>query len=201
MRYFAVALAGLCALVCALVADAQSRQPALIEAKAAVNATWDPSIAGKWTYRSYRNQANVIVNADPDPAVTALDPIYGKGNAGNASAALKAFNLVFGEGIMTFDKPSGNNVTGVLDMGNGYFLDLKGTLQASAGGNYSVELFGYGRAGTPTENWEYDYKASTTPKWPNGIDQVPCLTGTVIRAKPHGTSPAGYVASFVAIKQ
>jgi hypothetical protein len=30
---------------------------------------------------------------------------------------------------------------------------------------------------------------------------VPALVGTVIRAKPHGTSPAGYVASFVAVKR
>lgn len=203
MRCFAVALAGLCLMTCGFAADAQTRAQlaATVETAAAPAPQWDTSLPGKWTYRSYRNQANVIVGADPDPAVVALDPIYGKGNAAAASSALKAFNLVFGEGVMTFDKPSGNNVTGVLDMGGGYFLDLKGTMQVTASGDIAVELFGYGRAGTPTENWEYDYKATTTPKWPHGINQIPCLVGTVIRAKPHGTAPAGYVASFIAIKQ
>jgi len=37
--------------------------------------------------------------------------------------------------------------------------------------------------------------------WPNGIDQVPALVGSVIRAKPHNGSPAGVVASFIAVKQ
>jgi len=87
-------------------------------------------------------------------------------------------------------------------MGGGYVLDLKGTIQPSAGTDVLVlEIFGTGRAGTPTENWEYDYKAFTTPKWPNGINQIPAFVGTVIRAKPHGSSPAGVVASFVSIKQ
>ena len=31
--------------------------------------------------------------------------------------------------------------------------------------------------------------------------QVPALVGSVIRAKPHGSAPAGYVASFIAVKQ
>jgi len=51
------------------------------------------------------------------------------------------------------------------------------------------------------DNWEYDYKASMTPKWSNGIDQIRSLVGTVIRAKLHGEAKAGYVASFVSIKQ
>lgn len=202
MRCLAAELAGLLLVACSPAADAQTRlQQAAVEVRAAAAPGWDASLPGKWTYRSYRNQANVIVNADPEPAVVALDPIYGKGNAGAASSALKAFNLVFGEGVMTFDKPSGNNVTGVLGMGESYFLDLKGTMQVTSSGDIAVDLFGFGRAGTPTDNWEYDYKATTTPKWPNGIGQIPSLVGTVIRAKPHGTSPAGYVASFIAIKQ
>jgi hypothetical protein len=168
---------------------------------AAAKATFDPSLPGKWTYRSYDNRADVMVAADPDPAVQALDPIYGQGNAATASAALKALNLLFGEGVMTFDQLSGNTVTGIFDMGGGFVLDLKGTMQKTPAGDIAVELIGTGRAGTPTENWEYDYKATTTPKWPNGIDQVPSLVGTVIRAKPHGTAKAGFVASFIAVKQ
>jgi hypothetical protein len=113
---------------------------------------------------------------------------------------MKALNLVFGEGIITFDPPAGNSLTGNLDMGGGFVLDLKGTMQTSASGETDIVVIGTGRAGTKTENWEYDYRASTTPKWPNGVDQVPTLVGTVIRAKPHGSSPAGVVASFIAIK-
>jgi hypothetical protein len=162
-------------------------------------ANWDTSLAGQWTYRSYRNDAGVLVNADADPAVQALTPIYGDG-ATTAASAMKALNLVFGEGIFTFDPPTGNSFTGNLDMGGGFVLDLKGTMQTSAAGDIDIVVFGTGRAGTKTENWEYDYKATTTPKWPNGVDQVPTLVGTVIRAKPHGNAPAGFVASFIAIK-
>ena len=181
---------------------AQTRtERALVVTKAAANGTWNTSLPGKWTYRSYLNRADIMVGADPGPAVKALDPIYGQGNAQTASQALTALNLVFGEGVMSFDQPSGNNVTGTFDMGGGYVLDLKGTMQTTAEGDISVELYGTGRPNTPTDNWEYDYQATTTPKWPNGVDQIPTLVGTVIRAKPHGTGKAGVVASFIAIKQ
>ena len=39
------------------------------------------------------------------------------------------------------------------------------------------------------------------PGGPNGVNQVLALVGTVIRAKPHGGAPAGYVASFIAVKR
>jgi hypothetical protein len=181
------------------VRAASEAAPAASEALPTANT--DASIAGKWTYRSYRNRADIIVNADAEPAVKNLSGIYGQ-EVETANSALKALSLVFGEGIMTFDPPSGNAISGNLDMGGGYVLDLKGTIQPSAGTDVLVlEIFGTGRAGTPTENWEYDYKAFTTPKWPNGINQIPAFVGTVIRAKPHGSSPAGVVASFVSIKQ
>jgi hypothetical protein len=197
--YFCV---GLFVVLCSITPGfAQTRtEGTLVETTTAVNTTWDTSLPGKWTYRSYRNRADIIVGADPDPAVKALDPIYGQGNAATASSALKALGLVFGEGVMTFDQPSGNYITGTFDMGGGFVLDLKGTMQMTPAGDIAVELFGTGRPGTPTDNWEYDYKATTTPKWPKGVDQIPCLVGTVIRAKPHGTAQAGYVASFIAIK-
>jgi len=180
-------------------ATAQSPRPLAVTTKSPA-AAWDSSIAGKWTYRSYLNDASVMVNADADPAVQALTPIYGDGVT-TAAAALKALNLVFGEGIMSFDPPTGNSFTGTLDMGGGFVLDLKGTMQTAATGGIDVTVIGTGRAGTKTDNWEYDYRASTTPKWPNGVNQVPTLVGTVIRAKPHNGAPAGVVASFIAIKQ
>jgi hypothetical protein len=162
-------------------------------------ASWDTSLTGQWTYRSYRNDAGVLVNADADRAVQALTAIYGDGVT-TAASALKALNLVFGEGIMTFDPPAGSALTGNLDMGGGYVLDFKGTTQTAPSGDVSITVIGTGRAGTKTDGWEYDYKATTTPKWPNGVNQVPTLVGTVIRAKPHNGAPAGVVASFIAIK-
>ena len=180
-------------------ATAQSPRPLAATTKSPA-AAWDSSITGKWTYRSYLNDASVMVNADADPAVQALTPIYGD-VVTTAAAALKALNLVFGEGIMSFDPPTGNSFTGTLDMGGGFVLDLKGTMQTAATGGIDVTVIGTGRSGTKTDNWEYDYRASTTPKWPNGVNQVPTLVGTVIRAKPHNGAPAGVVASFIAIKQ
>ena len=58
-----------------------------------------------------------------------------------------------------------------------------------------------GRPGTKTDGWEYDYHANLGFEWPNGVKQVQCLVGTVIRAKPHNGSPAGVTASFIAVRQ
>jgi hypothetical protein len=182
------------------VAQAPHQKALQLRSDATPRAAWDNSPAGQWTYRSYLNDPSVMVNADPDPAAQALSPIYGSDNVANAVAALKALNLIFGEGIITFDPPAGNALTGNLDMGGGLVLDLKGTMQTTPSGDIGIVVIGTGRAGTKTEGWEYDYKATTAPKWPNGVDQVPTLVGTVIRAKPHNGEPAGVVASFIAIK-
>jgi hypothetical protein len=182
------------------IASAQSPHPSALSSTAPAKPDWDTSLPGKWTYRSYINRADILVNADPDPAVQALTPIFGSG-AATAASSLKALNLIFGEGVMTFDPPAGNSLTGNFDMGGGYVLDLKGTARTSASGDITIDIVGTGRPGTKTDNWEYDYKATTTPKWPNGVGQVPTLVGTVIRAKPHDGAPAGVVASFIAIKQ
>src|ERR1700693_2411789 len=99
-------------------------------------ASWDTSPTGQWTYRSYRNDAAVLVNADAVPAVQALTAIYGDGVT-TAAAALKVLNLVVGEGIITFDPPAGNALTGNLDMGGGYALDFKGTMQTAPSGDIS----------------------------------------------------------------
>jgi hypothetical protein len=196
-----VSIAMLSSLVAMGTALGQSARQTTLAFKAG-NALvgWDTSLPGKWTYRSYLNRADVIVNADPDKAVQALSAIYGS-QVTNAAAALTAFNLIFGEGTMTFDPSQGNTITGNFDMGGGYVLDLKGTMQTSPAGDITIEVFGTGRPGTKTDNWEYDYRAATTPKWSNGVNQVPALVGTVIRAKPHDGGAAGVVASFIAIKQ
>jgi hypothetical protein len=187
-------------LLAPALVSAQTRPMVTVAPTAAAPASsWDTSLAGKWTYRSYLNRAEIIVGDDPEPAVRNLAAIFGQGSTANNAA--KALSLIFGEGVMTFDPPAGNAITGNFDMGGGYVLDLKGTMQTLSSGDISIELFGTGRAGTPTANWEYDYRAFLTPKWPNGVNQIPTLVGTVIRAKPHDGGAAGVTASFISIKQ
>jgi hypothetical protein len=135
-------------------------------------------LAGKWTYRSYRNSPD-LVGGDPD----------------------KAASLIFGEGVFTLQTPASTAVQGSLDMGSGYALDLNGTVTAAGAGPLTVSIVGTGRAGTPTAGWEYDYFAFLAHQWPNGVGQIPALVGTVIRAKPHNGAPAGVTASFIAVKQ
>ena len=137
------------------------------------------SVAGKWTYRSFVNTPD-LVGDDKD----------------------KALNLIFGEGVFTFAAPSENAFTGTLDMGGGFVLDLAGTvLPAGENTPFNVAIVGTGRDQTPTAGWEYDYHANMAFHWPNGVDQIAALVGTVIRAKPHNGNPAGVVASFIAVSQ
>lgn len=131
--------------------------------------------AGTWTYRSFHN----------DPAEVGGD-------------AEKALALIFGEGIFTLEQ-TGNTITGTLDMGPGYALDLTGTVTGS-GPDATFEIAGPGIPGTPTADWRYDYHGGLAWAWPNGIDQVPALVGSVVRVKPHGPgAPAGVTASFIAV--
>ena len=142
-------------------------------------ATSDSSVlAGTWTYRSFHN----------DPAPVGRDPN-------------KALDLIFAEAVFTFEIPSKTTLKGAIDWPGGG-LDLQGTIRPGVeGAAPTVDIVGTGRAGTGTAGWEYDYYGQLAHRWPNGVDQVPAFVGSVIRAKPHGSSPAGYVASFIAVKR
>jgi hypothetical protein len=140
------------------------------------------AVAGKWTYRSYLDRPDVIVNDD-------------------ANSAAKALSLLFGEGTMTLSTPSATKITGTFDMGGGYVLDLTGTIKVSASGQTAIHMTGPGRPNTPTAGWEYDYDGVLTERWPKGVGQIPAIVGSVFRAKPHGSAKAGVVASFIAVKQ
>jgi hypothetical protein len=134
-------------------------------------------LAGKWTYRSFHNRPALVGD--------------------NAKAAL---DLIFAEAVFTFEV-SGTSLKGAIDWDGGG-LDLKGQIRPASGhAPLSVAIVGSGRPKSSTDGWEYDYRGSLAYQWPNGVDQVPALVGTVIRAKPHGKEPAGYVASFIAVKQ
>ena len=107
----------------------------------------------------------------------------------------------FGGGLFTFQTPSPTTLTGTLDMGSELVLDLQGTIApATDKCPLTVEIRGFGRKGSRTDGWEYDYHASPAFHWPDGVDQVASLVGSVLRAKPHNGNPAGVTASFIAVR-
>src|SRR5262245_5786673 len=139
-------------------------------------------LAGKWTYRSFHN--------DPVPVADNPD-----------TAAQKALALIFAEAVFTFEVPTNTTLKGGIDWPGGG-LDLQGTIRPDGVGVETiVEIVGTGRPSSNTAGWEYDYRGQLAYQWPNGVNQVPALVGSVIRAKPHNGAPAGYVASFIAVKR
>jgi|SRR5262245_19677318 len=162
----------------ALPAAAQNRAPVPPPASPVV-AIEGSSIAGKWTYRSFINRSDLV-----------------------GDDANRALALIFGEGIFTFELPTSTTLKGALDMGGNFVLDLEGTLSPAAPtAPLTLAMVGTGRAKSPTDGWQYDYHGYLAFRWPNGVNQVPALVGSVIRAKPHNGAAAGFVASFIAVKQ
>ena len=135
-------------------------------------------LAGKWTYRSFHNNPDFVTDT-----------------------AEHALSLFFAEATFEFAQSKGDTIAGAIDWEGGG-LDLKGAcLPSSEAAPLTISLVGTGRPGTDTEYWRYDYFAHLAHEWPNGVGQTPALVGSVIRVKPHGGAPAGYVASFIAVKQ
>ena len=103
--------------------------------------------------------------------------------------------LRFGEGLMTITQQDGGKFTGDFDMGSGYLMKLAGVI-TEAGDIFLLRMTGNGVIGTPTEGWIYDYQGTINPSWPNGINQLSTITGSVIRTVDHGNAKAGYTATF-----
>lgn len=134
--------------------------------------------AGTWTYRSFLN--------NPAPV-------------GNDPSKLEA--LLFAEAVWTVHHTADTVFKGELSFGPNNVMDLNGVVTpAQAGHTAHAHIVGTGRAGTSTEHLFYDYDGSLTEHWPNGVSQVPAITGSVIRVKPHDGEAAGLVASFIAVK-
>jgi hypothetical protein len=142
---------------------------------------------GAWTYRSFDN----------NPAEVGGD-------------AAKARALILAEATLTFSVDASGKVTGTIDWGSGGTgfdwisggLDLTVTIGAPLGdGSSTFEIVGTGRRGTQTDGWLYDYNCRFAHQWPSGVNQVPALVGSVIRARGHNGSPPGGVASFIAVKR
>ncbi len=135
-------------------------------------------LVGTWTYRSFKN----------DP--TSM--------AGNPQGMLSLF---FAQAEFRFKAVNDVAFEGTIDW-NGGGLDLSGVL--IPGGSQTPVAFsivGMGRPGTGTDGWQYDYSGCLAYTWLNGIDQIPALVGTLVRVKPHDGEPAGYTASFIAVKK
>jgi hypothetical protein len=131
----------------------------------------DNPFTGAWSYRSFRN--------DPDLSTDFNDLRFGAGT-------LELTELEFGR------------LSGSLG-GAGWKLNLVGGY--TYGNPFSLRFQGSGDIGG--DMWVYDYVGYLVPIWPNGVDQRPALVGSVIRTVPHseGQAKAGYVASFIAVKQ
>jgi len=131
-------------------------------------------LVGAWTYRSFLN--------DPDLSTQFNDLEFGRGTIQINPAPINEFRGTIG--------------------GPGWQLQLKGSI--NYGNPFTVRFQGTGVVGG--EEWVYDYIGYVVLPWPNGINQRPAMVGSIVRTIPHssgsgGTSPAGVVCSWIAIKQ
>jgi hypothetical protein len=109
--------------------------------------------------------------------------------------------LEFGRGTIVIQDAPMQTLVGTIG-GPGWSLKLAGA--RSYGNPMHARFQGTGVVGG--EEWIYDYEGYLVPQWPNGIDQVPAIVGSVIRTIPHSggaagsVAPAGVVCSFYAAK-
>ena len=139
-----------------------------------MDSSFNNLIEGTWTYRSLINDQDLSKNFD------LLE-------FGRANLKLKA-------------SPSGT-LSGEIG-GTGWSLDIMGSIQLGT----PATLWFRGSGIVTGSQWVYDYLCYVVPAVPNGMKQVPAMVGCVTRAIPHpdgqgGTSPAGVVCSFYAVRQ
>jgi hypothetical protein len=110
-------------------------------------------------------------------------------------------NLEFGRGTIAIEEAPMGVLQGNIG-GPGWSLDLNGSI--NYGDPYSIRFQGKGVVGG--EEWIYDYIGYAIKPWPNGVNQVPAMTGSIVRTIPHasgtgGVAPAGVVCSWIAVWQ
>jgi hypothetical protein len=138
--------------------------------------------AGHWTYRSFRNDPQPVGDVDKDPS--------------------RLVKLLFAEGELIVEDTKDGSFKGQLQFDPTSVMELTGKITPAKGDSPAhVHIIGKGRPGTPTEKYFYDYDGVMAYHWPNGVNQVPAIVGSVIRVKPHDGAPAGYTASFIAVKR
>lgn len=112
-------------------------------------------------------------------------------------------SILFGEGDLTLNEAPDGVLNGTGNFGSGLTMRYKGSV--NHGGWITVRFQGVG-TGTTNKDWLYDYAGVVVPQWPNGVNQVQAIVGSVVRSAPHsngsgGTSPPGVVASFIAVRK
>jgi hypothetical protein len=110
-------------------------------------------------------------------------------------------DLEFGRGTITIAEAPMGVLAGTIG-GAGWQLELSGSI--NYGDPYSVRF--QGRGVLAGAEWIYDYQGYVIKPWPNGIDQVPTIVGSIVRTIPHpdgsgGVAPAGVVCAWVACWQ
>ena len=107
-------------------------------------------------------------------------------------------NLEFGRGMLVIAEAELAALKGTIG-GPGWSLMLKGS--RSYGDPMHARFQGVGEVGG--EKWVYDYQGYLVPDWPDGVNQVAAIVGSVIRTAAHsgGKAPAGVVCSFYAVRQ
>lgn len=141
-------------------------------------------LTGAWIYRSFRNVEKLISPDEP----------LGK-------------ELLFGQGELVFDPVVGHDdVKGQIAFRSDPpkqddpRLELEGRIEHGSPHQFTMRASGL--SGTTADGWVYDYIGFLVPDWPNGVGQTKAMVGSVIRSVEHGqNSPAGVVASFVAVER
>jgi hypothetical protein len=111
----------------------------------------------------------------------------------------KSFDsLEFGRGTLVIEEAEFAALKGTIG-GPGWSLMLKGS--RAYGNPMHARFQGVGEV--DGEKWVYDYQGYLVPNWPDGVNQVAAIVGSVIRTVAHsgGKAPAGVVCSFYALKQ
>jgi hypothetical protein len=131
--------------------------------------------AGSWHYRSFKNIPKAVDDWN---------------------------TLAFAEGDFTFDDAAVGRFSGSANFGSdgqGGEYTMSFTGNSGLGSPMTVRFQGVG-TGAHNKDWDYDYIGFFVPQWPNGVDQLDAIVGSIVRSKPHGTSPAGFVASFILLR-
>ena len=119
-------------------------------------------------------------------------------NDPNLSTAYKDY--LFGSGYITIDDAPMGVFRGRIG-DTGWLLECNGSINYG----YPWVVRFQGRGIINGEEWIYDYLGFVIPPWPNGVNQVPAITGTIVRTIPHSGSapktvaPAGVTASWIAV--
>ncbi|MBY3211774.1 hypothetical protein HFO20_28480 [Rhizobium laguerreae] len=125
---------------------------------------------GTWSYRSLVNNPDLSASFD---------------------------SLRFGAGTLSLSEPAPGKIGGSLG-GTGWSLSL----ERAATDVTPATLKWQGRGIIDDEEWVYDYLGYSVPRWLNGVAQIDTIVGKVIRTVAHsnGQSPAGYTATFYAVR-